>query len=394
MMLKRVTIIVPVYNVEKYLSKCVESILAQTYTELQILLIDDGSSDGSGKICDQYAKMDRRIEVVHTANRGLVAARKTGLEHSSGEYIGFVDGDDYIEANMFEILLNEITEYDADFVNMGYIRESKEGSYDAFGEERNLYNLGSMKEREDFLINHDFRAEKKRFLNFSIWSKLYKRELIQNSYFLLRDDQQYGEDMLNLCLCILKSSRIRQSDYHLYHYVVKDNSMSHLPNFEYVIKEMGLVGNVAMVIQKYDEQIFAYLKKHISYYGNKKLLDIFRNMHPNTSLPKFYLEDIKDLRGKKIAIYGAGEVGRDYYAQLCRYRDIEIVAWFDSNCEKNRYEYADIEGVDCIRDYDFEKIIVAIDNEIIAEEIKNTLLMNGQTEEKIIWRKPANILEC
>ena len=96
MMLKRITIIVPVYNVEKYLSKCVESILAQTYTELQILLIDDGSSDGSGKICDQYAKMDRRIEVVHTANRGLVAARKTGLEHSSGEYIGFVDGDDYI----------------------------------------------------------------------------------------------------------------------------------------------------------------------------------------------------------------------------------------------------------------------------------------------------------
>lgn len=393
-MLKKVTIIVPVYNVKSYLSKCIESILGQTYTELQILLIDDGSSDGSGEICDQYAKMDRRIEVVHTANRGLVAARKMGLEHSVGDYIGFVDGDDYIESNMFEILLNEIIGCDADFVNMGYIKEGKEGSTNAFGEENKLYNLGSLKEREEFLINHVFRAEKKNFFNYSIWSKLYKRELIKDCYFLLRDDQQYGEDMLNLCLCILQSSRIKQSDYHLYHYVVKDNSMSHLPNSEYMIKEKELIGNVAAVIQKYDEQVFLDLKKHINYFGNKKLLDIFRKAHSNTHISNFYLEDIRDLRGKKIAVYGAGEVGQDYYAQLCRYRDIEIVAWFDSNWEKYKYEYADVEGVECIRNYDFEKVIIAINSEIIAEEIKNTLLMTGLPEEKIVWRKPANILEC
>lgn len=394
MMLKKITIIVPVYNVKPYLSKCVESILAQTYTKLQVLLIDDGSNDGSEEICDQYAKMDRRIEVVHTANRGLVAARKMGLEHSVGDYIGFVDGDDYIEPNMFEILLSEMTGCDADFVNMGYIRERKEESINVFGEENKLYNLGSLKEREEFLINHVFRAEKRNFFNYSIWSKLYKRDLIKSCYFLLRDDQQYGEDVLNLCLCILQSSRIKQSDYHLYHYVVKDNSMSHLPNLEYMIKEKELIGNVAAVIQKYDGQIFADLKKHISYYGNKKLFDIFRNMHPNTHISNFYLEDIKDLRGKKIAVYGAGEVGRDYYAQLCRYRDIEIVAWFDSNWEKYKYEYADVEGVECIGNYDFEKVIIAINSEITAQEIKNTLLMAGQPEEKIVWRKPANILEC
>lgn len=393
-MLKKVTIIVPVYNVKSYLSKCIESILVQTYTELQILLIDDGSSDGSGEICDQYAKMDWRIEVVHTANRGLVAARKIGIEHSVGDYIGFVDGDDYIEPNMFEILLNEIIGCDADFVNMGYIRERKEGSINAFGEESKLYNLDSLKEREEFLINHVFRVGKGNFFNYSIWSKLYKRELIKNCYFLLRDDQQYGEDMLNLCLCILQSSRIKQSDYHLYHYVVKDNSMSQLPNLEYMLKEKELIANIAAVIQKYDEQVFLDLKKHISYFGNKKLHDIFRKVHPNTHISNFYLEDIKDLRGEKIAIYGAGEVGQDYFAQLCRYQDIEIVAWFDANWEKHKYEYADVKGVECVRNYDFEKIIIAINSEVIAEEIKNTLLMAGLPEEKIVWRKPANILEC
>lgn len=115
-----ISVIVPVYNIEHYISECLESILNQTYTDLQIIIIDDGSTDGSGKICDEYAKKDKRIQVIHTDNYGPGHARKEGLQYARGEYVGFVDGDDRIQPQMYEELLREIEETGADFVHFGY----------------------------------------------------------------------------------------------------------------------------------------------------------------------------------------------------------------------------------------------------------------------------------
>ena len=109
-----ISIIIPVYKVEKYLEKCIESVLKQTYTNLQIILVDDGSPDNCGKICDEYAKKDPRIEVIHKVNGGLSDARNVGIAKAKGKYIGFVDSDDYIKEDMYEILINLIKEYDAD----------------------------------------------------------------------------------------------------------------------------------------------------------------------------------------------------------------------------------------------------------------------------------------
>ena len=105
-----ITIIVPVFNVEQYLPKCVDSIINQTYSNLEILLIDDGSQDRCGEICDEYAKKDSRIQVFHTKNRGLSVARNLGLQEAKGEYIGFVDSDDWIEPDMYEVLLSKMRE--------------------------------------------------------------------------------------------------------------------------------------------------------------------------------------------------------------------------------------------------------------------------------------------
>ena len=107
-----ISIIIPVYKVEKYLEKCIESVLKQTYTNLQIILVDDGSPDNCGKICDEYAKKDSRIEVIHKANGGLSDARNVGISKAKGRYIGFVDSDDYIKEDMYEILLNLIKKYE------------------------------------------------------------------------------------------------------------------------------------------------------------------------------------------------------------------------------------------------------------------------------------------
>ncbi len=106
------SVIVPIYNVEKYLVKCIESIINQQYKQLEILLIDDGSTDGCSQICDEFEKIDCRIKVFHKDNEGLVRARKLGLSYSTGEYVAFVDGDDWIEPNMYSYLIDIIENSD------------------------------------------------------------------------------------------------------------------------------------------------------------------------------------------------------------------------------------------------------------------------------------------
>lgn len=112
-----ISVIVPIYQVKEYLHKCITSIINQKYKNLQIILVDDGSTDGSETICDEYAKIDKRITVIHRDNGGLVRARKTGLEYAKGDYVGFVDGDDYIDEEMYAYLYEEIIKGKADMVH-------------------------------------------------------------------------------------------------------------------------------------------------------------------------------------------------------------------------------------------------------------------------------------
>ena len=119
------SIIVPVYNVENYLNKCIESILLQTYKNIEVILVDDGSTDLSGKICDKYKRKDKRVKVIHKANEGLVKARKTGIEYASGEVVAYVDGDDWIEMDMYSSMIEHMDD-NVDVVTSGLIYEWKD----------------------------------------------------------------------------------------------------------------------------------------------------------------------------------------------------------------------------------------------------------------------------
>ena len=115
-----ISVIVPVYNVEKYLVQCIESIKMQTFENWELILVDDGSQDNSGMICDEYAQKDNRIKVVHQKNRGVSTARNSGVKFATGKYISFVDSDDYIVPNFFEIMLEKLIAYKADMVRCGF----------------------------------------------------------------------------------------------------------------------------------------------------------------------------------------------------------------------------------------------------------------------------------
>ena len=172
-----ISIIIPVYKVEKYLEKCINSIIGQTYTNLQIILVDDGSPDNSGKICDKYAKKDSRVEVIHKSNGGLSEARNSGIERAKGKYIGFVDSDDYIKEDMYEVLYNLITRFQADV--------SICNLYDVVGDEKNIRNINEgIKEYNRIDILKEVLMDKN--IQSYAWNKLYKKELFDNLklYFL------------------------------------------------------------------------------------------------------------------------------------------------------------------------------------------------------------------
>lgn len=123
------SIIVPVYKVEKYLPRCIDSILAQTFGDFELILIDDGSPDGCGRICDEYAKKDKRIVVIHQKNMGVSAARNAGLDIARGRYIGFVDSDDWIEPQMYEVMMDAIRENGADMAVCGVRYADEDGKF-------------------------------------------------------------------------------------------------------------------------------------------------------------------------------------------------------------------------------------------------------------------------
>ena len=128
-----ISVIVPVYNVELYLEKCLDSILAQTYSDLEVLVIDDGSTDRCGEVCDRFAEQDHRIKEFHTENHGLSAARNLGLDQMQGKYVGFVDNDDWIEPDMYEMLFNIAEQTNADIVTCRFYKEYRNTTEESSG---------------------------------------------------------------------------------------------------------------------------------------------------------------------------------------------------------------------------------------------------------------------
>lgn len=143
-----ITIVVPIYNVERFLRPCIESILGQTYKNLEIILVDDGSTDSCGKICDKYEKIDSRILVIHQENKGLSEARNAGIDAATGEYIAFIDSDDYVRGNYTETLLHALVENDAEIAVCSFQYVDEEGKY--------IRNSSRLKEKRKLIPESNF----------------------------------------------------------------------------------------------------------------------------------------------------------------------------------------------------------------------------------------------
>ena len=205
-----ISIIVPVYKVEPYLRQCVESILAQTYRDIEVLLIDDGSPDRCGEICDEYGRQDARVRVFHTENRGLSTARNLGLREAKGEYIGFVDSDDWIEPDMYEVLLRRMQETGADISVCGWFSEFENTSIESHLSDELFDNqLGLLK-----LIKGKFRQ--------AFWNKLFKSATLVGVRF---PEGHVFEDAATIYKPFLASPIVASTHKALYHYRLRNGSI-------------------------------------------------------------------------------------------------------------------------------------------------------------------------
>lgn len=216
--MKKISIIVPVYNVEKYVEKCIQSLINQSYKNIEIILVDDGSNDRSNKIIDEYAKVDSRILTIHQRNKGVSAARNAGLKVATGEYVGFVDPDDYVDYQMYETMLKKIELNMSDLAVCGFSKVTELSDKEEIFEIKDEL-LSPKKCVEDLF---DFRGGYA--IKPSVWNKLFRRDKIGD----LKFDENIGisEDLKFVVQYILKCNSIVYVKQAFYKNLQRDGSIT------------------------------------------------------------------------------------------------------------------------------------------------------------------------
>lgn len=206
------SIIIPVYNKAEYLASCVDSVLNQTFTDFELILVDDGSTDGSGTLCDHYARSDQRVVVIHQINQGVSVARNSGLDAAKGSYIGFADGDDLLEPDMYEILLDLAKEHQADVVVCGVKKVFPTKIELFYGtDQTRVYDTdGAL----DALLRKEFLR--------SVYDKVYKVNIAKSAAF----EGRINEDILYNFMVLQRASKTVFHDVIKYNYIIRDSSVS------------------------------------------------------------------------------------------------------------------------------------------------------------------------
>lgn len=260
----KLTVIVPVYNVEKYLHRCIDSILNQTFKDFELILVNDGSTDNSAQICEEYSQKDKRIKVIHKQNGGLSSARNVGLDIAEGEYIGFVDSDDYISHNMFNELYQKIRKHNADLAicNFLYIKEDELFS--------NTYEkLDIVEEFEGLeIINQLYQSKGTQFV--VAWNKLYKKKLFNQ---LRYEDGFLHEDEYIIHKILYRCEKVVYSPRSMYYYVQRNGSIMNTTNnkksidivraFEDRVKFFRKINNLSL----YQKAMDAYIVRTLIEYN-------------------------------------------------------------------------------------------------------------------------------
>lgn len=368
------SVVVPVYNIVSYIDRCVESIVEQTYENLEIILVDDGSTDESGMKCDLWAQRDARVRVIHKQNGGLVSARQAGVAAATGEYLAHVDGDDWIERETYAEMMALASSCDADIVTMGLTRDYAGHSV----VNRETFEPGIYR-GEKLNIFWSQMIDDKRFfhskLNHHITTKIFKTELVRDYQMRLSTDARIGEDIAVVYPCLLAANCVVVSGLEYYHYTIRPGSI--------MDTEADEKSSLKAVEKALNEAACKYAAKIPNLKRQFEMLLLYTCLF---SIPKEIIKcngneifPFKSLKkGDRILLYGAGRFGKALYQYIAESNACEIIAWTD----KSKVE--GITPVEKALEREYDKIVIAVLLADVAEEIRAELLSRGVDAYKIV----------
>lgn len=381
----QISIVVPIYNIQDYLERCIESILNQSYKNVEVILVDDGSTDKCPEICDNYSKKDNRINVIHKKNGGLVSARKAGTAIAKGDYILNVDGDDWIEKERIEVLVNEgILPDRADMIYMS--GHKKDFGKDSIAVDYEI-PIGTFYrdeiEKRIWPLLFDEKEVFRARISDSLWTWAIKRELLQEKQKLINDELITGEDIICCWFCLVGADSVTLIKQSGYHYIQRESSLSY--------KAVSSSIDNGARIKIWYHQFIDYLNENKVSNNIYKLfvgVVIRTLMQSNYELlldqkAEYLYPFSKILSGSKIIVYGAGKIGYSLMSYLSKTKKYQVVLWVDRNKQRLTLPGYEIASVEDILKKDFDYIAVAVQNVDIAKKIEELLIHKGVAQSKI-----------
>lgn len=380
--MKTIGIVVPIYNAELYLEQCINSILKQTYKNLELVLVNDGSTDGSGQICDKYAALDKRVRVIHQENKGKLFARYLGVKTLESDYATFVDADDWIEVDAYEKVAKYLDE-DIDMISFKIIRYFDD-TYQYVSP--NNYASGLYKGKE--IIDKIYptmiwdKGKKTFGLDPSLCNKVVKRSLLLAELYRTNNLQiSYGDDVAVTYVMVTHINSLVITEECLYYHRQRDRGKvaDYLVDKDYYKKLFFLYEYLLKsfyddieIVRQIDYFYSTSVQYHLQVYGDKSagrnILFPFDKVAVN----------------KRIILYGASTVGQTYYQQFSQINYGTIIAWVDQNYDA--YKSLGVKSIDVIKErQDYDYVVIAVINEETASSIKNTLKKMKVDESKIVW---------
>lgn len=354
-----VSVIIPIYNIENYIEECIKSIMSQTYKDIEIILVDDGSTDESGKICDLYAQKDSRIKVIHKQNEGLVRARKTGLQDAKGDLIAYVDGDDWIEQNMISRLYQVMIENDVDITMCGRFEDTGDTHRVVYhGIPEGIYNKQQLIEKvyPNMIVNGAF-FEWGMFPG--VWDKLWKKEALYEYQMAVDERLAMGEDAACTYPALLNANSIYVLHECLYHYrqtatsMVKQNS-----DIELQRKRFNILYNSVNASFEKNKDIYDLREQWLEY--------VLFLMVPRADVLYQGIEELDYLfpfskvkKESNIILYGMGTYGQLLYKHIKKTGFCNILACADRNYIELAKQGVPAISPEEIGKYDYDAIIVA-----------------------------------
>lgn len=384
----KVSVIIPVYNAEKYLEDCLNSVTGQTLRDLEIICVNDGSTDNSAQILDAYAEKDSRIRVVHKENGGLVSARKTGIVAATGEYVGYVDSDDWIEPDMYEKLYEKARDYGCDIVASGLFRQFSDSAVKVTNTiAPGLYDRDAVR-REIFprmLYNGIYYQMGVRP---NLVNKLFKKELLLNIQMNVPESITNGEDVAVTYPSILHADKICLTDEVFYHYRQCESSMT---------KTMGTELDISRI-----RDLYRYLRDSLCEGEHGSMMLSQLNAYISNILVQRGFERY-DREGElfsafgggikctdTVAVYGAGNFGRQVYG-YAKKKGVTTL-WVDKRYDFYRKQGLDVRPVEELMQESIDHLLIAIIDEETAGVVRTHLTEFGIDNGKIRWLDTARLI--